>query len=76
MDAKDAAFTPLIHERLKVGQLRASWKQALIAGTYRGGGMSAAGHPVNVSFAGNAADPPTSLLRTPERRAEVRPVRD
>ncbi|MGY2896096.1 M24 family metallopeptidase [Deinococcus sp. UYEF24] len=56
MDAKDAAFK-LIHERLKaeqpVGELEV---QSVIMERIEAAGMSA-GHPVNVSFAGHAADP-------------------
>jgi Xaa-Pro aminopeptidase len=56
MDAKDAAFG-LIHERLKAGQPVTELEvQALIMERIGAAGMSA-GHPVNVSFAGNAADP-------------------
>ena len=56
MDAKDAAYE-LIHERLKAGQPVSELEvQALIMERIEAAGMSA-GHPVNVSFAGNAADP-------------------
>lgn len=56
MEAKDAAFE-LIHTRLKTGQPVSELEvQALIMGRIEAAGMSA-GHPVNVSFAGNAADP-------------------
>jgi len=56
MDAKDAAFE-LIHERLKAGQPVSELEvQAIIMERIEGAGMSA-GHPVNVSFAGHAADP-------------------
>ena len=56
MDAKDAAFE-LIHDRLKSGQPVSELEvQAVIMERVAAAGMSA-GHPVNVSFAGNAADP-------------------
>ena len=56
MDAKDAAYA-LIHERLKVGQPVSELEvQALIMERIKAAGMLA-GHPVNVSFALNAADP-------------------
>ena len=56
MDAKDAAYE-LIHERLKAGLPVSELEvQALIMERIEAAGMSA-GHPVNVSFAGNAADP-------------------
>ncbi|WP_424950807.1 M24 family metallopeptidase [Deinococcus sp.] len=56
MDAKDAAFE-LIHERLKAGQPVTELEvQAIIMTRIGAAGMSA-GHPVNVSFAGHAADP-------------------
>lgn len=56
MDAKDAAYQ-LIHERLKAGQPVTELEvQAVIMQRIGAAGMSA-GHPVNVSFAGHAADP-------------------
>jgi Xaa-Pro aminopeptidase len=56
MDAKDAAYE-LIHTRLKAGQPVTELEvQAVIMNRIEAAGMSA-GHPVNVSFAGNAADP-------------------
>ncbi|WP_407540577.1 M24 family metallopeptidase [Deinococcus radiomollis] len=56
MDAKDAAFE-LMHESLKAGRPVSELEvQALIMARIQAAGMSA-GHPVNVSFAGNAADP-------------------
>ncbi len=56
MDAKDAAYR-LIHERLRAGQPVSELEvQTVIMNRIEAAGMSA-GHPVNVSFALNAADP-------------------
>lgn len=56
MDAKDAAFER-IHDSLKAGQPVTELEvQTLIMDRIGAAGMSA-GHPVNVSFAGHAADP-------------------
>ncbi|GGJ83464.1 M24 family metallopeptidase [Deinococcus aquiradiocola] len=56
MDAKDAAFR-LVHERLKADEPVTELEvQDVIMRRIEGAGMTA-GHPVNVSFAGNAADP-------------------
>jgi Xaa-Pro aminopeptidase len=56
MDAKDAAYE-LIHDSLKAGRPVTELEvQAVIMGRIEAAGMSA-GHPVNVSFAGHAADP-------------------
>ena len=56
MDAKDAAYK-LIHESLRAGQSVSELEvQAVIMDRIEAAGMGA-GHPVNVSFALNAADP-------------------
>ncbi|WP_420595170.1 M24 family metallopeptidase [Deinococcus sp.] len=55
MQAKDLAFE-LIHQRLQAGQPVTELEvQAVIAREIRSAGM-VSGHPVNVSFAANAAD--------------------